>query len=373
MEVSHMSAQITNYQCPACTGPLHFSAESGKLECDYCSSSYTPEEIDALYAEKNGDTKPEEVPEGFVEEVEGDYSTEDVSWGEDGEKVRVYSCPSCGAELICDETTAATACPYCGNPTVVPSQLSGILKPDFVLPFKVDKKAAVAAIRAHYKGKKLLPRFFADTNHIEEVKGVYVPFWLYDGVVDADIAYRASRSHSYTHGNTRITNTDHFYVRRAATVEFDRIPADASTKMPDEYMDSIEPFDYSELKPFSLSYLPGYMADKYDITADVCAQRADNRAKQSARDILMRSVIGYTTCIPYAETIRVKRGNAHYALLPVWLLTTRWNDQTFLFAMNGQTGKMVGNLPISKGKFFAWFGGIAAPIAVLLAALQFLL
>ncbi len=368
-----MSAQITNYQCPACTGPLHFSAESGKLECDYCSGSFTPEEIDALYAEKNEAATADDAPEGFFEETEGDYATQEGVWGEDGEKVRVYSCPSCGAELICDETTAATSCPYCGNPTVVPSQLQGILKPDFVLPFQVDKKAAVAAIRAHYKGKKLLPKAFAENNHIEEVKGVYVPFWLYDGVVDADISYRASRSHTHTQGNTRITHTDHFHVRRAATVEFNRIPADASTKMPDAYMDSIEPFDYSALKPFSLSYLPGYMADKYDVTADVCAQRADDRAKQSARDILMRSVLGYTTCIPYAETIRVKRGNAHYALLPVWLLTTRWNNETFLFAMNGQTGKMVGNLPVSKGKFLAWFGAIAAPIAAILAAWQFLL
>ena len=374
MEVAHMSAQITNYQCPACTGPLHFSAESGKLECDYCGSSYTAEEIDALYAAENEENaSAEEMPEGFYESVEGDYATQEGAWGEDGEKVRVYSCPSCCAELICDETTAATSCPYCGNPTVVPAQLSGILKPDFVLPFKVKKEDAIAAIRAHYKGKKLLPKSFAAGNHIEEVKGVYVPFWLYDGTVDADIAYRTSRSHSFTRGNVRITNTDHFYVRRAGTVEFDRIPADASTKMPDEYMDAIEPFDYSELKPFSLSYLPGYMADKYDVTADICAQRADDRARQSAREFLQSSVIGYTTCIPYAENIRVKRGNAQYALLPVWLLTTRWQNKTFLFAMNGQTGKMVSNLPVSMGKFFAWFAGIAAPIAALLAAWQFLL
>ena len=102
-------------------------------------------------------------------------------WGDDADAMRAYSCPSCGAELICDETTAATSCPYCGNPTVVPGKFAGALKPEYVLPFKLAKEDAVKALKAHYKGKPFLPKAFSAENHVQEIKGVYVPFWMFDG------------------------------------------------------------------------------------------------------------------------------------------------------------------------------------------------
>lgn len=141
-----MAEQVTNYQCPACTGPLHFDSATGKLLCDYCGSSYTVEDMEALYAEKDEtaaqDTGTwEHVPDG---------------WDTDG--MKSYSCPSCGAELLCDASTAASSCPYCGNPSIIHGQLSGALRPDAIIPFRLDKKAAVDALRAHYKKKPLLPR-----------------------------------------------------------------------------------------------------------------------------------------------------------------------------------------------------------------------
>ena len=98
----------------------------------------------------------------------------------DDVQMGVYTCKSCGGELVCDESTAATACPFCGNPIVLTGRLSGDLKPDYVIPFKLDKKAAEAALRNHMKGKRLLPNLFRSENRISEVKGVYVPFWLFD-------------------------------------------------------------------------------------------------------------------------------------------------------------------------------------------------
>lgn len=385
-----MPTQVTNYQCPACTGPLHYSAKSGKLECDYCDSSFDVAEIEALYARKEAeaaaakqaaDAKAEAAQAAKAEAAEaaaasGGWDTSDLSrdWGAEADGLRVYSCPSCGAELICDQSTAATACPYCGNPAVVPGQFSGALRPDYILPFRLSKDDAVQALRAHYKGKPFLPRSFTSANHIEQIQGVYVPFWLFDGGAEGAASYRASNTNVYETGDYEITETRHYHVVRAGSLAFEKIPVDASSKMPDDHMDSIEPFDYAQLRPFSTAYLPGYLADKYDVTIDDSRDRADTRCRETLAQALRDTVTGYGACVTEREDIALRRGKVHYALLPVWMLSTKWRGQDFLFAMNGQTGKLVGDLPTDRGRFWGMFAAIAAPLTVALTAiLQFLL
>ena len=244
-----MANQVTNYKCPACTGPLRFDSATGKLQCDFCGSSYEVAEVEKLYAEKDAQAAGAFRQAEEQAAADGEWASASGSdWGADAEKLRVYSCPSCGAELICDETTSATSCPYCGNNTIVPGQFSGALKPDYVLPFKLDKAAAVAALKKHYGGKKLLPKAFSNENHIEEVKGVYVPFWLYDGSAEVDVRCHGTKVSGYSTARENVTVTNHYDVRRAGTVRFERVPVDASSKMPDDHMDAIEPFDYKELK-----------------------------------------------------------------------------------------------------------------------------
>lgn len=385
-----MPTQVTNYQCPACTGPLHYSAKSGKLECDYCGSSFDVAEIEALYARKEAeaaaakqaaDAKAEAAQAAKAEAAEaaaasGGWDTSDLSrdWGAEADGLRVYSCPSCGAELICDQSTAATACPYCGNPAIVPGQFSGALRPDYTLPFRLSKDDAVQALRAHYKGKPFLPRSFTSVNHIEQIQGVYVPFWLFDGGAEGAASYRASNTNVYETGDYEITETRHYHVVRAGSLAFEKIPVDASSKMPDDHMDSIEPFDYAQLRPFSTAYLPGYLADKYDVTIDDSRDRADTRCRETLAQALRDTVTGYGACVTEREDIALRRGKVHYALLPVWMLSTKWRGQDFLFAMNGQTGKLVGDLPTDRGRFWGMFAAIAAPLTVALTAiLQFLL
>ena len=255
-----MPTQVTNYQCPACTAPLKFVASSGKLECEYCGSSYDVAEIEALYAEKE-----EKAVEAFQNEQQVNPAQETAQ-----ADLRVYTCPSCSAQLVCDQTTAATSCPYCGNPSVVPGQLTGVFEPNYVIPFQLDKQEAENALRRHYKNKILLPKEFRSDSHIQEIRGVYVPFWLMDMHADVDQTFHATRSSVHRRGDYEIITTRHYNVRRAGTLEFERVPADASSKMPDDYMDSLEPFNYSEMKPFSTAYLPGFLADKYDISAEDC-------------------------------------------------------------------------------------------------------
>ena len=235
-----MANQVTNYKCPACTGPLRFDSATGKLQCDFCGSSYEVAEIEKLYAEKDAQAAGAFRQAEEQAAADGEWASASSSdWGADAEKLRVYSCPSCGAELICDETTSATSCPYCGNNTIVPGQFSGALKPDYVLPFKLDKAAAVAALKKHYGGKKLLPKAFSNENHIEEVKGVYVPFWLYDGSAEVDVRCHGTKVSGYSTARENVTVTNHYDVRRAGTVRFERVPVDASSKMPDDHMDAL--------------------------------------------------------------------------------------------------------------------------------------
>ena len=384
-----MATQVTNYQCPACTGPLHFAGGSGKLECDYCGASFEVAEIEALYAEKEAKAaeaaqKQEEAEaaqraaaaeeqNAAADGSDWDASGLSADWGADAGSMKAYSCPSCGAELLCDVTTAATSCPYCGNPSVLPGQFTGSLKPDFVLPFKLSKKDAIKALKKHYLKKPLLPSTFSKANHLEEVKGVYVPFWMYDGKASGSAQFHATAVRTYTSGDYEITETSHYDVCRAGSIDFEKVPVDASSKMPDDYMDSIEPYDYAELKPFSTAYLPGFLADKYDVSVEDSRERADKRCTGSLVSALERTVSGYTTCIETSRDIRLKRGKVHYALLPVWILNTKWEGKDFLFAMNGQTGKLVGSLPVSTKRVVGLFAAIAAPlIAISVTALLLL-
>lgn len=382
-----MSTGVVNYQCPSCTAPLRFDAESGQLECDFCGSSFSVAEVEDVYAAKSEEAKrageaieasaassegadaPDSATEGAggvsvgtVEEVVSSSAAAVASAGAGVAQVRqqtavapvpsmvIYNCPSCGAELICDETTVATSCPYCDNHAVIPTRYSGEFKPDFVLPFAKTKEEAIAALKSHYKGRPFLPDTFTDGNHVKEVKGVYVPFWLFGGSASGSASFEATRSRTYLSGNYRVTETDHFDVYRSGSISFLGIPVDASTKMPDDYMDSIEPFDYRALVPFSPAYLPGYLADKPDVDVEACGERADARAEVTVLDNLRDTVVGYEMVLERGSSTGVVRERSHYAMLPVWMLSTRWEDAPYLFAMNAQTGKMVGDLPVDKRK-----------------------
>ncbi len=369
-----MSSQVTNYQCPACTGPLQFDPKTGKLICEYCGSEFDPKEIEAQYAQK------EQQAQAAKAKADAQYAQavaqmpEGSPWTEaEANGLKVYNCPSCGAEIICDQNTAATSCVYCGNPSVVPGQLSGGLKPDFVIPFKKTKEEALAALKSFYKGKRLLPKAFTEANHLEEIKGLYVPFWLFDGRAEGEATYNATTVRRWDEGSYRVTETNYYSAQRAGTLSFDHVPVDASKNMQDTYMESIEPYDYGELRPFSTAFLPGFLADKYDVDAKESAPRASERAKQTLMNALSNTVTGYTTVSLQGGRADFYPRKASYAMLPVWMLHTKWNGQDYYFAMNGQTGKLVGDLPWSKGKFWGWLLGIWAGVFAVLELITQLL
>ena len=354
-------AVLQEYKCPCCGGAIAFDSGSQKMKCPFCDTEFEMEALAAYDSELKNET---------ADDLQWKTSNA-TPWQEDG--IRSYVCKSCGGEIIGDENTAATACPYCGNPVVMMEQFSGTLKPDLVIPFKLDKKAALAALKRHYEGKKLLPKVFKDENHLQEIQGVYVPVWLFDTQAEADVRYRATQVRVWSDSRYDYTQTSYFAVSRSGSLGFERIPVDGSTKMEDALMESIEPFDHKDAVDFQTAYLAGYLANKYDVDAEESIERANTRVRQSTEEAFAETTQGYTSVIPQYSSIRLQDGKVQYALYPVWLLNTKWNGKTYTFAMNGQTGKLVGDLPMDKALYNKWFFGITAAVSAAAFTISYLL
>ena len=355
---------LQQFKCPCCDGAIEFDSTVQKMKCPYCDTEFEMESLLAYEAERSA-AHPEDMT----------WNTAAGGAWEQGEAegLRVYTCQTCGGQIVADETTGATECPFCSNPVVMTGQFAGSLKPDLVIPFKLDKKAAVAALQNHYKGKVLLPKVFKDENHIKEIKGLYVPVWLFDAEADAHVRYKATRVRHWSDSHYKYTETSHFSVIRAGGIGFADVPVDGSTKMDDALMESIEPFDISGAVDFQTAYLSGYLADKYDVDADTSVLRANERIKRSTEDAFASTVMGYSTVIPVSSSIQLQNGRARYALYPVWVLNTQWNGQKFTFAINGQTGKIAGDLPMDKGAFWRWLLGVSGAVSAAVFGLSYLL
>lgn len=355
---------IQEYSCPSCGGAISFDSRIQKMKCPYCDSEF---EMQAL-AHYDNDLKNQQ-PDNM------NWDTSAGTAWQQGEEdgLKVYECRTCGGEIVADETTASTSCPYCDNPVVIKGQFAGALRPDLVIPFKVDKNAAKEALNKHYQGKRLLPKVFKSQNHIDEIKGVYVPFWLFDTNTQANVRYKGTRTRTWSDSRYDYRETSYFAINRGGTVGFENVPVDGSTKMADDLMESLEPFDISGAVDFHTAYLAGYLADKYDVTVEESVLRANERIKKSTENVFASTINGYDTVTPEYSCVQFYNGRAKYALYPVWILNTTWNGQKYTFAMNGQTGKFVGDMPLDKGAYKRWLFGIAGAVSAVCFGLSYLL
>ena len=342
---------VLEYKCPNCGGAVSFDTDSQKMNCPYCDAEFDPEAI-RLYNE----SLKEESRESYDW---NEYNTADQWSDEELSSISAYICPSCAGEIIGDANTAATHCPYCGSPAIMPKQLEGMFKPDFVIPFKLDKSAAIKAFKSSMKGKVFLPTSFK-TTRLDEIQGIYVPFWLFDCDTDSQVRYKGEKVRTWTSGSYQYTETSHFQLERAGTVDFVKLPVDGSKKMDDTYMEAIEPYDYKGLVNFQMAYLSGYLADKYDVDVEQSRPRANERIKKSVEQLFRNTTSGYTNIRVDNTNIKMKDGKINYALMPVWMLNTKYKNKIYSFAMNGQTGKLIGSYPVDKGKWWGWFFGILA-------------
>jgi DNA-directed RNA polymerase subunit RPC12/RpoP len=317
---------VLGLKCKNCGADLKFSPKYQMWICEFCGSQYDKEEFDS--------------------------NKEKTSKKDASVELDEYSCPNCGAIVVADKNTSATECVYCGSSAIIKNRLQGRFKPDKIITFKTEKSEAVSKFQKYVSERWFAPDEFGKIENIEKVSGIYIPFWLFDcktrGIVNAE----CSNSRIYISGNYRVTETDVFQCGRAGTMDFLDVPVDGSTKFPDDVMDSIEPYDYSEFKEFNYSYLSGFLAEKYDLDSTEVYERAKVRVENTTLDKVSESLHKFQQVNILSTDVNVENGEVEYALLPVWMLNINYLGNRYTFAMNGQTGKMVGNVPIKKSKVF---------------------
>ena len=345
------------YNCPACGAPLTYGAEGGKLDCEACGNSFELEALEAMAPAESGGEVKFAAPESTFDAAES-------------EQMQAYICKSCGAELLTENTTTATECPYCGSPTVLPDRIEGGVKPEKVVPFTVEKEAAQKQFDEYFKGKLLMPNIFLNTrNRISEMRRLFVPYWLFDCDARADIVYEAEKRRTERRGDWEIEHIRHYAVRRDAAMSFENIPVDSSEKLDNKITESIEPYDLSAAVPFQPAVQVGAMADPADVDAEACQERAVERVKTTISDAVRDTVVGYTNVYERSKNIQSEGGKVTPVLMPVWLITTEKENKTYTFAINGQTGRLTCDVPADKKKSALLLGGVFAGLFALIAVI----
>lgn len=332
---------VSIYKCPNCGGNMLYDPEKKVLVCESCGSEEDPKEINKSEI-KEEDNRTEE--NGVVH----------------------YKCPSCGAELVTDQYTSATICAYCGSPNIIEDRLNNNFKPDRIIPFKYNRDYTIRAIRKWCNDGIFSPADLLSQSNLDKVTGIYVPFWLYDIYTNTDISANASKVRIYRRGDTEYTETSRYSVYRNVDAEFNKIPADASIKMDDKLMDLMEPFNFNELTDFEMSYMSGYMAEKYNYGADELETRAADRVNKYSTELARKTISGYDSVSVISSNVKRTIENEEYVLLPVWTYHYRYKNKDYTFLMNGQTGKIIGKPPISKSRVLGvYFSSMIAVFLIL--------
>jgi len=323
------------YKCLNCKASLEFDPPSQRWKCYYCFSDFSKEELDAVHS-------VEDIPD------------------EDQPELDSYHCNSCGAELIADGTTSATFCLYCKSSAIIKSRFAGRFKPRYLIPFRLTKAQAEELYRKWIRKKLFAPTEFKAQDEIEKVTGVYAPFWLFDCKTNGIIEGRGTKVRHYIQGQYRYTQTQHYRVYRKGTADYSKVPMDGSKKLDDTLMQLIEPYNYNDLTDFSMQYMSGFMAEKYDLEAEEAKKTVKSRVEGYTKSRLKETIGGYTTYHDTRSDIELAEATENYALLPVYLLVNKYKGKDHIFIVNGQTGKVVGDAPICRTKQWMFAGLVFA-------------
>ena len=316
------------FQCKNCGGNVIYSPEKKGMYCPYCDSEKSEQRKDA----------------------EGD----------------IHVCPNCGGEVPVEEHTSAAKCPYCDNYIIFNERVEGQYAPELIIPFQYSRDMVKKLMREKFAKCTFAPTDFLSEARLNTMEGDYVPFWMYD--YDVNYLYRAEgrRVRVWMSGETEFTETSVYDIYRDVDVNFDNIPADASVKMPDEIMDLMEPYRYDQLESFKPEYMSGFLGEKYNMSSEQIEERVRQRAEQNTRTMVKQSVTGYGSVIDKEGNFRINDRKARYSLLPVWTYDYTYKDQNYPFYINGQTAKIVGKVPVSKGKVWAYGATLWAVLTAIL-------
>lgn len=346
-------SELKKYKCPACSAYLTYTPGTEEIQCEHCGTV---------------------VPISVLNIIDESEEKKEFNWGdykknlsnEHFDNKTTFSCSSCGAQIETEETTSSLICPYCDNVLVVSDRIEGGLKPNKIIPFKITKDKIPGLFKEFYKDKKLLPKAFFNDGQLSKATGVYVPFWLYSCKIEGKVNLSSEIVTHYSDSSYYYTKHSRYLLAREGEMEFDCIPVDASLKMDNDLMDSLEPFDLSEMVDFNDAYLAGFISDRFDSDPDNELPRANSRMINSANDLFAANETQYSSVSIKDNAMKITKAGVKYVFLPVYLLHYTYKGKKYRFAVNGQTGKIIGDIPISKTKVFLYFlkaFGIAAAVA----------
>jgi uncharacterized Zn finger protein (UPF0148 family) len=372
---------VITHNCPNCGGALTFKPDDQKFHCPFCFSIFTEKEVTDFEEKQKqarlADEKTTAATETATSTAEPDQvkattkaqqAAQSQTKAQAATEVDLYLCPSCGAEIATDQTTAATYCYFCHNPVVLSGRLSGAFLPNKVLPFKIDEQQAKTQFLAWTKKKRFIPKAFFNAEQVEKLTGVYFPYWVVNAKTHGKLVGTGTALRVWIVGNIEYTETKQYQVTRDGDITFSDLVKNALSKNTQKKMvESVQPFPVDQAIDFKSQYLQGFQAEKRDIEFQDLAASVKQELNQYAEQALSSTVNGYTHFSPsHTETDIIEEEN-QYMLLPVWLVTyaNGRNEEPYYYAMNGQTGKVSGVLPISYRRLGLTSAGIFAAIAAL--------
>jgi predicted RNA-binding Zn-ribbon protein involved in translation (DUF1610 family) len=333
-------------RCPDCGGNMEFDITEGKLLCQSCNTRMSVVRYDLLLKEKA--EYSETVLDMFSKGATADRD-ETGQIDENVIKARSYTCSSCGGRMSPGALGATDHCPFCGNAIVFVDKYRDQRFPDFIIPFKQDRKYFFEKFRKLMDEHLFLPDNFREKVKFENVKAIYVPFWLFDVQIDGTVKFVAEKQRAYGSSKNRRYEHNVFSVENEGSMLLRKVPQDAATGVDDDITHALEPFRYDGITEFSFGYLSGLDACIYDLDDSSCFAIVKKRAMDTfERFITDAEKFDYYSIS--SSSITCKPDYINYALFPIWMCEVTFEGHEYRYAMNGQTGKGIEELPVSRFK-----------------------
>lgn len=362
--------EVISHKCPNCGGALTFNPDDQKFHCPFCLSVFTEKEVLEFEEKEKASHVDDPLESTSSSEQEATADVENADTETEAEQnLDLFLCPNCGAEIVTDSTTAATFCYFCHNPVVLSGRLSGDFQPEKVLPFAISKEKAVESFLAWTKKKWFIPSDFFDKKQIQLLTGVYFPYWNVEAKVKGQFQGTGTTLRVWRVGEIEYTETKQFAVSRAGKLSFSNLVKNALSKNTQKKMvASVQPFPLEKAVDFHTQYLSGFQGEKRDIEYLDLKPEVEKELAGYTKTMLKQTAPGYTTLQETNLSSEVTEEKNHYVLLPVWLVTyqNKGDKTVYYYAMNGQTGKTAGILPISFKKLALFSGGIFLGLLALL-------
>ncbi len=327
------------YQCPSCGGGLVFDIPTQQLSCEHCDSKFDPYEIN-----KESDAETQQYYD-----------------------VTVFTCPQCGGEIISSDNTAANFCSFCGASTILTSRLSKEKRPSYIIPFKKTKEDCKKQYLKTLRHAIFTPKELKSPAYIDEFRGIYMPYWAYHITHKGTVCLDCSRSHQ----QGDYICTDHYKLYGDLNSSHKGISYDASSSFDDTISERIAPYDVKNMNHFTPSFLSGFYADTSDVDANIYEPDAIKIANQSAYTYIknntdLHSGVHFDSNNNLTNKLHARCEHVDTAMFPVWFLSYRNKDRVAYATVNGQTGKVAADLPVSIGKYMIGSIILAIPIFILL-------